>query len=458
MAIWIQSLSWALIYGLGQGMLVYAALWLVLKLVPAPANARYYLSLSALTLLLVWFAFTWWQQFHTLAPSGWHLPASATTQTTIIALQPATIDYLGRLRGLIYSAQAIFPWLSGFYIVGLVFMLVRLVAGMLQLISFKRMGTSLPDDTLSELFTALTHRMGWRAPVQLLISVKAHVPMVIGFIKPVILLPAATITQLSTEQVETILLHELAHLKRYDYLINILQTIAETILFFNPFVWLISAVARREREYCCDDVVLTYQQDPIPYATALAALVDTRADYSTIVVAASGEKTYLFNRIKRIMEMKKTSFSYSRTAAAVLIIASIACTVIWMPPAFGKIKKGEENKSTDTQRPPAQNSAINVNQSQENILVYRMINDGIIDEVKGFVVEKRGNALFINGKQQADEMAKKYLSALTKENMRIEVFSFIERLNQHPDGNFIQLLFPVSNSSSCVDYKPKEGC
>ncbi len=493
MAIWIQSLSWTLIYALGQGLLVYASLWLILKLTPAaPGNFRYHLSLSALTILLIWFLATWWQQFHSLTMAHEQLLTTPTQGTTIIALplQPClAVGYADRSRAYISSLTVVFPWLSGCYIFGLLLMLVRLLAGMLQLLSLRTSGISQPDEVLTGLFMGVKKQINLDRPVQLLTSVKAHVPMVIGFFKPIILLPAATIAQLTTEQLETILLHELAHIKRHDYIVNILQTVVETMLFFNPFVWMISSITRRERELCCDDVVLAHTNEPMSYATALATLAAQPAAYSAITVAASGEPTHLYNRIQRIMEFKKNPFSYSRMVAALLMIAAIACSTAWLTPTFAKPKKEQprvaavaqsistQTTAANTNQPatpkkrkhtvtttvvastPVQKGVANTNQSDETWLIEQLMNDRLIDQVKGFIVERQQNKLFINGQEQPGEIANKYLQAIKKENMRVQVYPFIERLNQHPDGNFIQILFPVQFSSPCVDYgEPKEGC
>ena len=492
MAIWIQSLSWTLIYALGQGFLVYTSLWFLLKLAPATsAGFRYHMSLSALTILLAWFAATWWQQFHTLTLTHEQLLASQTPGTTIIALplRPVTtVDYLGNVRSYISSLTVIFPWLSGLYIFGLALMLVRLLAGMQQLFSFKKSGTSHPGAVLNELLVTLKKQVGLDGPVQLLLSAKAHVPMVIGFLKPVILLPAAIIAQLSTEQLETILLHELAHIKRHDYLVNILQTIVETILFFNPFVWLISAITRREREHCCDDLVLVHTREPLFYATALAALATYPGTASSFTVAASGQPTHLFNRINRIMEMKKNPFSYSRMVAAILIITAVTGSIAWLTPSFarpGKEKPREaaaakpasavqkemvtanqvpvrlKNKkhtvtTTVMASAPVEKDAVNTNQSDEIQLIGQLMNDRLIDQVKGFIVERRQNKLFINGQEQTDEIAGKYLQTIKKETIRVQVYPFTERLQQHPDGSFIEILFPIQFSSPCVQYTPRK--
>ncbi len=108
------------------------------------------------------------------------------------------------------------------------------------------------------------------------ISQHIDVPATIGFIKPVILIPFASLNNLSRDQLEAIILHELSHIRRNDYIINIIVSLIETILFFNPFVTLLSAVIKRERENCCDDFVLQYRYDPHSYASALLRLEESR--------------------------------------------------------------------------------------------------------------------------------------------------------------------------------------
>ena len=455
MAIWIQSLSWTLIYSLGQGLLVYASLGLIIKLIPAiSANAKYHLSLSALTILLAWFMTTWWQQFHSLMLANEQLHAVNAAHAIIIQQPLQSIDAIDSYHQLLLSVKVISPWISTLYIIGLVLMLTRLSAGILQLFLLRKNGISAPEAVLDDLLIALKSRIHYEGHIQLFISAKAQVPMVIGFLKPLILMPAATIAQLSMEQLETILLHELAHIKRYDYIVNILQTIVETIIFFNPFIWMISAIIRRERELCCDDLVLDHTCEPLSYATALAALANPET-VSVFTVAASGQSNHLFNRIKRIIEMKKTPFSYSRMIAAILIFAAITSSIAWLKPSFAHTSK-DKNDKTITPIAAAQKAPLMENQSEENQLISRLIGDGLISQVKGFLVEKQKNKLYINGQEQTDEIARKYLSLIKQEVIRVQVFSFEERLQQHPDASFIQLILPVSLSSPCVAYTPKK--
>ncbi len=458
MTIWIQSLSWALIYSLAQGFMVFASLWLVLKLVPSiRANVKYHLSLSALTILLAWFVTTWWQQFHSLTltndllvAAGQHIDAQRSI-LTIHGPEDRSIYY-----SIMATLKPILPWLSAFYLVGLALMLVRLSAGMLQVFSLRASGITPPEAAIGDLLVSLKSRLQFQGSVQLFISAKARVPMVIGFIKPVILMPAAAMAQLSTEQLETILLHELAHIKRYDYLVNMLQTVAETILFFNPFVWLISSVTRREREHCCDDLVLEHTNEPLFYATALAAVASGAPAVSSFTIAASGRPGHLFSRIRRIMETQKNPFSYSRMIAAIFIVAAITCSIAWLSP-FANTKK---QKPVATAMPAPETTApVSAEQQEISQLVQRLINDHFISESDGFVVEKYDNRLLINGRQQSNEIAGKYLENIKQAEIKIRVFSFSERMKMHPDATMIELLVPVQAASGCVDYNAKKpGC
>jgi hypothetical protein len=195
--------------------------------------------------------------------------------------------------------------------------------------------------------------MGIYRKVTLLLSSRVQVPVMLGAIKPVILLPVATISQLTPQQLEAIILHELAHIRRHDYLINIIQTLLETALFFNPFVWLISRAIRRERELCCDDLVVSCAAEPIHYARALAYLAQTATQAgNTLSLAASGQKNQLLTRIKRIMEMNNTRPSSGRypalaiATAALLLMASVAT----FTPTFAQKSDKDKNTTATTKK------------------------------------------------------------------------------------------------------------
>jgi beta-lactamase regulating signal transducer with metallopeptidase domain len=122
----------------------------------------------------------------------------------------------------------------------------------------------------------LAASLGVHPAAPLLASRAVDVPMVIGWIRPVILLPAAALAGLGPAALEAVLVHELEHIRRRDYLVNLLQSLAEVLLFYHPAVWWVSRQVRLEREHCCDDAAVTHCGDPLLYARALTSLEELR--------------------------------------------------------------------------------------------------------------------------------------------------------------------------------------
>ena len=151
----------------------------------------------------------------------------------------------------------------------------------------------------------------------------------IGFVRPVILMPVGLLAGLPAAQVEALLLHELAHIRRYDYLVNLLQVFVEGLVFYHPAVWWIAAVIRAERENCCDDLVVATQGDAHQYATALAALEFNRGDARQPALAATGGS--LVKRIRRLLAQPETPRSALTPvlSAAILTVTGVAVLAAW---------------------------------------------------------------------------------------------------------------------------------
>lgn len=145
--------------------------------------------------------------------------------------------------------------------------------------------------------------LGIRKKVEVWISKNVEVPCITGYFKPLILLPFTALNNLSTHQAEAVILHELAHIKRNDYLVNLFQSFIELILFFNPFAMQLGKAARKERENCCDDWVLNYQYNRHDYATALLMLEEQRQLPIQLALAATSGKKQLLNRVKRLFNV-----------------------------------------------------------------------------------------------------------------------------------------------------------
>ena len=146
------------------------------------------------------------------------------------------------------------------------------VAGWIWVSRLRRRGVCCAPEHWQKEIERLSARLRVSKPVQILESCLADVPMVVGHIRPVILMPIGLLAGLPPGQIEAILLHELAHICRYDYLVNVLQRAVECLLFYHPAVWWISRVIRAERENCCDDVVVATSGDAQQYAVALTTL------------------------------------------------------------------------------------------------------------------------------------------------------------------------------------------
>ncbi len=171
----------------------------------------------------------------------------------------------------------------------------------------------------------ISAQLGIKKEVKALLSIHIDTPQVIGFLKPVILLPAACLTNLSPEQLEAVLLHELVHIKRNDYLVNLFVTSTEILFFFNPFVKQLTAGIRKEREYSCDDMVIQFQYHPHNYASALLTLEKNRLLPVTYGIAAAGKnQQQLLTRIERIMGIQNRQTGFYRLGACLLALLLLA--------------------------------------------------------------------------------------------------------------------------------------
>ncbi len=189
------------------------------------------------------------------------------------------------------------PLLAAGWCAGVLLLSLRHLAGWWQLRRWKRVGVRPVPGPVEKMGRELATRMGLRRAVAFLESTRIPGPAALGWLKPVVLLPVSALTGLDEAQLRAILAHELAHLRRWDYAVNWLQTLVETLLFFHPAVWWISRDLRTERELCCDDEVLHAGCDRLTYARALGQLAAWQA--AAPALAATGGP--LVRRIRRLL-------------------------------------------------------------------------------------------------------------------------------------------------------------
>jgi len=213
------------------------------------------------------------------------------------------------------SSQPVATWAVAMWLLGVAVLLLRRAGGWFAARRMLSRAVVAADDHWISRLDELRRRMGISRNVSLVESALARTPAVIGWLRPVILAPAGWLMGVPPAQAEAILLHELAHIRRHDYLVNLLQSVIEDVLFYHPAVWWVGRVMRRERENCCDDLVLAMGGDRRAYAYTLASLEGTRAGEPAL--AASGGS--LADRIRRLARPP----AGPRASAAPLVLAMV---------------------------------------------------------------------------------------------------------------------------------------
>ncbi|MCK4626467.1 MAG: M48 family metalloprotease, partial [Phycisphaerae bacterium] len=192
------------------------------------------------------------------------------------------------------------PWIVLGWLIGVLALSAWHVRGWMQVQRLRRVGVRPVGREITDVLARLCKRLGISRAVRAVESALVRVPTVVGCLKPIILLPASALTGLTAEQLEAILAHELAHIRRHDYLINLLQTAAETLLFYHPAAWWVSRRIRAERENCCDDLAVAASGQPLVYARALTAVAKLSQPQQRLAVAANGGGKFIA-RIRRIV-------------------------------------------------------------------------------------------------------------------------------------------------------------
>ena len=262
---------------------------------------------------------------------------SATDETTLSNAEP-----LATRR---WSWQPIIPWIVSGWLLGVALLSLRLLASWWSVQRLRRRATEPANETWQAVLRRLAERLRVTRPVKLVESALVEVPAVIGWLRPVILLPASAMTGLTTEQLEALLAHELAHVRRHDYLVNILQTLVETLLFYHPAVWWISHRIRVEREHCCDDLAVQVCGNGINYVKALVAMEELRAPSLGIAMSARGGS--LLSRASRLLgandeQRRPVGWIAGLLALLLLTVAGALSAGLLTPP-----EKPTEEKTDD---------------------------------------------------------------------------------------------------------------
>jgi len=268
-------------------------LWLVYELIIAGTkniNAKFKHNLSVVSVLLSLLIFCYTFLAKLITPPI--ETADAVFNNNLIT---------SSLNTIFLKSALILPFLSLAYLLLAVFFLIKLATAYRNIYFFTQKNLITAPGYLQHFTNKVAAEIRLPKKVSIWISEHIEVPATIGFLKPVILIPFSVINHLSPLQLEAIILHELSHIKRNDYLVNLVISVVETLLFFNPIITIFIGNIRRERENCCDDFVLNYQYDAYSYASALLSLEQNRVSNLHLSLSSVSGKKQLFSRIKRMM-------------------------------------------------------------------------------------------------------------------------------------------------------------
>ena len=292
---WVDAVGWSLLHFLWQGAVLGLA-YRVLRPLCHGVGARYrlgMLTLSAMLLCpLVTFVYLW--PVPALAPG-----AAAALPSIDVAAADIGSQAVSGGGGAVLESWL--PWLVAIWFVGASAIAIRAFAQWRRLAWLVRNAT-IPLADCAAVLARLRARFGIHRPVRLLGSLGIDTPMLVGWLRPTILLPISMLSGFTPQQIELIIAHELGHVRRWDYLANVLQVVIETILFYHPIVHWISRDVREARESCCDDLVLALAEgSPVVYASALADLEELRLDTTVAAPALAASGGVLLTRIRRIV-------------------------------------------------------------------------------------------------------------------------------------------------------------
>jgi beta-lactamase regulating signal transducer with metallopeptidase domain len=325
----IRTLGWTLVHFLWQGAAIASLVaCLNLALRRATPQARYLAASLGLLLMLAAPPLT----FRALGVSSDEAPSAAPAPvlpTPEVAAMPeparSTEAAAAASTSLGSGVEPLLPGLVLLWGAGVLALCVRSIGGFALVRRLRRAGLSAPPAGLAATLERLAARLGVRRAVRLYESALVGVPTVVGWLRPAILVPASALTGLTAHQLELILAHELAHVRRHDYLVNLVQSAAETLLFYHPAVWWVSNRMRVEREHCCDDLAVAACGSAVRYARALVELEGLCADAPALAMAANGGS--LVDRVARLVGRADEPSRAARGTAAALAVASLAAAV-----------------------------------------------------------------------------------------------------------------------------------
>lgn len=357
-SLFLQALGWATLNSFWQMALLWCSFLLIKHFFSLTSNKKYLFSVYCVLFGFGWFIYT----FASFYRAG---------SNEVLVMKLPYISSFELLPAFLTSASLA-------YLCLLTFPAVKMIRNWRFIQLIRKSGLEKVPFTHRLFVQKVGPLLGMKRPVFVYLSRLVTSPVTIGYLKPIILLPVAALNSLTTQQVEAILLHELSHIRRHDYLINLLLTFIHMVLYFNPFVKLFLNKVDIERENCCDELVLQFEYDKISYATALLELEKSARITPQLAIGAA-DKKHLLSRIEKIVGIrKKQQFNTVHFAGAfiALLVLFMVNSLIIAGKEDGKITSNpvsyisepysfftndkEENRATTKPVKPAENKSVNL--------------------------------------------------------------------------------------------------
>jgi beta-lactamase regulating signal transducer with metallopeptidase domain len=293
----VEATAWTLIHFCWQAAVI-AGIYRVASAAFSrrTSETRYVLALSALLAMLAVALFTFAWKMRSTEPYA-TVTSSAITHYVESGNFPrmapgiaATPRIDSDRTAILRSLPNVMGWIDAFWAIGVFTLATRGFGGWWLIHRLRVTATAQVPDAVSASFQRIAHALGLRRPVLLRVSSAIAGPVTMGTLRAIVLLPVSAVTLLSPDELEVVLAHELAHVRRADFLWNLVQTLLETLFFFHPAVWWISSRVRYERELCCDDLALTFCPHPVVYASALFHLEEQRSRQMSLAMALDGHQ------------------------------------------------------------------------------------------------------------------------------------------------------------------------
>ena len=362
----VHQIGWSLIHSLWQDALIVLLLAALLKLLSrAKPQSRYFIACVALAAMIILPVVTTYV-LHTrqTEPLDIVVDDDSAAVTSVDSnfqnirvngseriASTQKINWINRTITETWNTservEKFLPWLILLWLVGVVIYAIKLGGGLFCAANLRQATVNASNPKLDDLVNELTSRLSIKRKIKICESSLINVPMTVGWIYPLILIPPSSLLGLTPFQLQTIISHELIHIKRYDFLINFLQSVAETLLFYHPAARWTSRKIREEREYVCDDLTVALCKDSIGYARALTKVARFQRKAEQLAVAATGGE--LKDRIYRLVSNSQNpGFSKKSILPNVWAIVVISLFLVII---FGGLKVLSNNKETDLKKP-----------------------------------------------------------------------------------------------------------